>query len=354
MIPSMIPMVNVYRGGFLESIHQGSVAVVDDDGRLVAWAGDPAFETFIRSAAKPLQAIPLLEAGGADTYDLTPSEIALICASHGGENHHVSTAAALLRKGDFDESDLVCAPHFPYDEKAATELRQSGESPTSLHNNCSGNHSGLLLCSQLIDQPPENYAEMDAAVQQKVLRIIAEFAGLAVNRIDRGIDGCGIPAFRMPLARAALAYAKLVREARDDSYPYHRECKRIFEAMTGSPEYVAGGWSMTTPLMLGLEGHVLAKEGAEGFYAMALDEEASARVREQHGIRGGRYFGITVKIADGSSERSRNPVVLRTLEILGIPPEPSVELDQFIDPAVRNLEGEVVGEVRAEFDLTFL
>jgi L-asparaginase II len=354
MIPRMIPMVNVYRGGFLESIHQGSVAVVDDAGRLIAWAGDPSFETFIRSAAKPLQAIPLLEADGAETYDLTPSEIALICASHGGENHHVSTAAALLRKGDFDESDLVCAPHEPYDEKAAAELRQAGENPTALHNNCSGNHSGLLLCSQLIDQPPESYAEMTSAVQQKVLRMIAEFAGLGVDQIDRAVDGCGIPAFRMSIARAALAYARIAREAREDASPYHRECRRIYDAMTGSPEYVAGGWSMTTPLMRGLAGHVLAKEGAEGFYAMALDEEASDRVKEQHGLRGGRFFGITVKIADGSSERSRNPVVLRTLEILGIPPDPSAELDQFVDPAVRNLEGHVVGEVRAEFDLVFL
>lgn len=354
MILPMIPMVNVYRGGFLESVHQGSIAVVDDGGRLIAFAGDPSFETFIRSAAKPLQAIPMLEAGGAETYDLTPSEIALICASHGGANHHIATAAALLRKGDFDESDLICAPHVPYDEKAAAELRQSGENPTSLHNNCSGNHAGLLLCSQLMDQPPESYAEMGSIVQKKALKLIAEFAEMGVDQIDRAVDGCGIPAFRMPMARAALAYARLAREARDESGPYHRDCRRIFDAMTGFPEYVAGDWSMTTPLMQALGGHVLAKEGAEGFYAMALDEEATERIKEQHGIRGGRFFGITVKIADGSSERSRNPVVLRTLEILGAPPEPSLELDQFVDPAVYNIEGMVVGEVKAEFDLTFL
>lgn len=350
----MIPMVNVYRGGFLESMHEGSVAIVDDEGRLIAWAGDPAFRTFIRSAAKPLQAIPMLEAGGADTYDLTTSEIALICASHGGENHHVSTAAALLRKGDFDESDLVCAPHMPYEEKAAAELRQSGEPPTSLHNNCSGNHAGLLLCSQLMDEPPERYAEMGSSLQARVLRTIAEFASVDPDEIDRGVDGCGIPAFRMPLARAALSYARLAREALNEASPYHRECKLIFGAMTGAPEYVAGGWSMTTPLIRGLGGHVLAKEGAEGFYAMALDEEWTERVKGRFDIPGGRFFGIAIKIADGSSERSRNPVVLRTLEILGIPPDPSEDLDPFLDPAVRNVAGKVVGEVKAEFDLTFL
>ncbi|MDX1584177.1 MAG: asparaginase [Thermoanaerobaculia bacterium] len=350
----MVPVVNVYRGGFLESIHEGSVSVVDEEGRLVASAGNPSFRTFIRSAAKPLQAIPMLEAGGSDAYELSARELALICASHGGENHHVSTAAALLRKGDFDESDLVCGPHLPYDEKSAVELKQSGENPTALHNNCSGNHAGLLLCSELMDEPPEEYAEMGSALQSRVLRTVAEFASLQPEEIERGVDGCGIPAFRMPLARAALAYARLALESRDESRPYHRECKQIFDAMTGAPEYVAGNWSMTTPLIRALGGHVLAKEGAEGFYAMALDEEASARVREHHRLRDGRFLGIAIKIADGSSERSRNPVVLRTLEILGIPPEPSAELDPFLDPAVHNVAGKVVGEVKAEFDLTFL
>jgi L-asparaginase II len=350
----MVPMVKIYRGGFLESVHHGSVVVVDEDARLLAWAGDPALRTFIRSAAKPLQAIPMLEAGGWETFELTAEELALVCASHGGEAHHVAAAAALLRRAEFDETDLICAPHMPYDEKAANDLRQAGETPSALHNNCSGNHGGLLLLSHLTDQDPESYPAMDSPIQLRILRLIAELASLQPEQIDRAVDGCGIPAFRMSLARAALIYARLAREAEEESAPYHRECRRIWDAMTTAPEYVAGAWSMTTPLIRAFGGHVLAKEGAEGFYAMALDSEASRSVRRELGIGGHARLGIAVKIADGSSERSRNPVVIRALERLGAPPEPSPELDQFLDPAIRNGAGRVVGESRAEFEFTVL
>ena len=122
-------------------------------GRLLAYAGEPGLRTCLRSAAKPFQAIPLLEYGGVDEYELSGEEIALTCASHGGEPLHVATAAALLRKGEFDEADLLCGAHVPYDEKAAAELRASGEEPSALHNNCSGKHAGMLLATQVMDVP---------------------------------------------------------------------------------------------------------------------------------------------------------------------------------------------------------
>ena len=140
-------LANVYRGTHLESFHTGSIAVVDSHGRLLAFTGDPSLRTCLRSAAKPFQAIPLIEYGGAEEFDLTGEEIALTCASHGGEPIHVSTAAAMLRKGEFDETDLLCGAHVPYDEKAAAELRAAGEQPSPLHNNCSGKHAGMLLAT---------------------------------------------------------------------------------------------------------------------------------------------------------------------------------------------------------------
>jgi len=144
-------LARVHRGPHVESFHTGSIAVVDSRGHLLAFAGDPNFRTSLRSAAKPFQAIPLLEYGGTEEFELAPEEIALTCASHGGEPLHVSTAAALLRKGEFDESDLLCGAHMPYDEKSAAELRASGEAPSPLHNNCSGKHAGMLLASQAMD-----------------------------------------------------------------------------------------------------------------------------------------------------------------------------------------------------------
>ena len=129
--------------------------------------------TCLRSAAKPFQAIPLLEYGGVDEYELTGEEIALTCASHGGEPLHVATAAALLRKGEFDEDDLLCGAHVPYDEKAAAELRAAGEEPSPLHNNCSGKHAGMLLATQVMDVPSARYIDAEHPLQELMRSTLA-------------------------------------------------------------------------------------------------------------------------------------------------------------------------------------
>src|SRR5436189_4538515 len=195
----MIPLARVYRGGKLESFHSGSIAVVDSEGRLLAYAGDPSFVTCIRSAAKPFQALPLLQNGGIDAFDLSDEEIALTCASHGGEAIHVATAAAMLRKGDFDEEDLLCAAHLPYDEKAAAELRASGEPPSPLHNNCSGKHAGMLLATKVMDAPSADYIDATHPLQDVIRTTLADFAAVDALQVPIGIDGCGVPAFFISL-----------------------------------------------------------------------------------------------------------------------------------------------------------
>src|SRR5437762_3337993 len=209
----MRPLANVYRGEYVESFHSGSIAVVDSAGRLLAFAGDPASVTCIRSAAKPFQAIPLLEYGAIDEYELTGEEIALTCASHGGEPLHVAAAAALLRKGEFDEEDLLCGVHVPYDEKAAAELRASGEPPSVLHNNCSGKHAGMLLATEVMDVPSTRYIDADHPLQVLMRSTLADFAGLQPDEIPIAVDGCGVPAFYLSLYRAAFAYARLMDTA---------------------------------------------------------------------------------------------------------------------------------------------
>src|SRR5436305_10117447 len=161
----MTRLATVYRGPHVESVHSGSIAVVDARGRLLAFAGDPAHRTSLRSAAKPFQAIPLLDYGGAEEFDLSGEEIAIMCASHGGEPVHVGAAAALLRKGEFDEEDLLCGAHAPYDEKAAADLRASGEEPSPLHNNCSGKHAGMLLATRMMDVSATRYIDPDHPLQ---------------------------------------------------------------------------------------------------------------------------------------------------------------------------------------------
>src|SRR5436305_4542040 len=267
----MTRLATVYRGPHVESVHSGSIAVVDARGRLLAYAGDPGHRTSLRSAAKPFQAIPLLEYGGAEEFDLSGEEIALTCASHGGEPVHVATAGALLRKGELDEDDLLCGAHVPYDEKAAAELRASGEAPSPLHNNCSGKHAGMLLATQLMDVPSSHYIDAEHPLQALMRTTLGEFAGVRSDEIAIATDGCGVPAFFLSLYRTAFAYARMMASSIGADAPgaldrYADSASRVVEAMTSFPQYVAGSWSITTPLMAAFDGALLAKEGAEGFY----------------------------------------------------------------------------------------
>jgi L-asparaginase II len=344
-----VPLTHVYRGPYLESVHRGSIAVVDSNGKLLAFAGDPALRACLRSAAKPFQAIPLLEYGGIEEFELTSEEIALTCASHGGEAHHVATAAALLRKGELDEEDLLCAAHLPYDDKAAAELR--GEPPSPLHNNCSGKHAGMLLATQVMDVPSSRYIDAEHPLQVLMRATVADFAGLTADEVPIATDGCGVPAFFLTLHRAAFAYARLMAGSIER---YAESGARVVESMTGFPQYVAGNWSMTTPLMAAFRGELLGKEGAEGFYAMAVGPGLCGELTERLRLADDCTVGIALKIDDGSMERGRNPVIIRLLELLGLDLDARPELQPFRHWPLRNHAGTLVGDVRAEFELEVL
>ena len=355
----MVALANVYRGSHIESFHSGSVAVVDSNGRLLAFAGDPGTRTFLRSAAKPFQAIPLIEYGGADEFEIRGEEIALMCGSHGGESHHVATAAALLRRGEFDESDLLCGAHIPYDEKAAADLRASGEAASALHNNCSGKHAGMLLATAVMDAPSSGYIEPDHPVQALMRSTLADFAGLTSDEIPIAVDGCGVPTFLLSLHRTAYAYARLMATAEGAETPgslerYVESASSVVLSMTGFPQYVAGNWSMTTPLMEAFEGGLLAKEGAEGFYAMGIAPAMAATLTERLRVPDDVAIGIALKVNDGSMGRGRNPAILRTLEGLGIDVFSRAPLQRYREWPLRNVAGTLVGDVRSEFELTIV
>ncbi len=346
-----VRLTRVIRGSEVESVHRGSIAVVDARGKLIAFAGDPATRSCLRSAAKPFQAIPLLEYGGVEEYDLTPEEIALTCASHGGEPLHVATAAAMLRKGEFDEEDLLCGAHFPYDEKAAADLRASGEPPSPLHNNCSGKHAGMLLATRVMDAPSARYIDAGHPLQELMRSTLADFAGLTPEEIPIAVDGCGVPAFFLSLHRAAYAYARLMSGAIER---YAESTSIVVDAMTSFPHYVAGNWSITSPLMAAFDGELLAKEGAEGFYTMALSPSLCSELTERLRLPDDGALGVALKIEDGSMDRGRNPVILRLLELLGIDLDSRPELETWRRWPVHNHASTLVGEVRAEFELEIL
>jgi L-asparaginase II len=349
-------LANVYRGNLIESFHSGSIAVVDATGRLLASAGDPTTRTFLRSAAKPFQAIPLLEYGGVDEYDITGEELALTCGSHGGEAMHVSTAAALLRKGEFDESDLLCGAHVPYDDKTAADLRAAGEPPSALHNNCSGKHAGMLLTTLAMDAPSAQYIDAGHPLQVLMRSTMAEFAGVPAEELPIAVDGCGVPTFYLSLYRTAFAFARLMASSESASAPgalerYAESASSVVTSMSGFPQYVAGSWSMTTPLMTAFNGDLVAKEGAEGFYAMAISSRMRGELTERLRVPDDCAIGIALKVNDGSMGRGRNPAILRTLEQIGVDVMGRAELQRYREWPLRNVTGTLVGEVRAEFEL---
>ena len=313
-------------------------AAVTPEGRLVARLGDPRIATCLRSAAKPFQALPLLLAGGRERFGLDAADIALICASHGGTPAHTRRAEDLLARGGFGVGDLQCGPHWPMDLGSAEALRQAGLEPSPLHNNCSGKHAGMLLACRLLGVPPEDYLPPDHPLQQKILDHVASFCGLPRDAIGRSVDGCSVPAFHIPVEAAARGYAALAHpQGAGLTAEMTKAVDLVVRSMTGAPEMVAGPGRFTTRLMEVTGGRVLGKEGAEGFYGLA--------------VRGPVALGVAVKIADGG-ERCRDTVVLDVLRQLGsLSGAEFAELEDTYEPPVYNHRGILVGKVRSEVEL---
>ncbi|MEP6765171.1 MAG: asparaginase [Gemmatimonadaceae bacterium] len=319
--------VIVTRGHVVESRHHVHAAVVSAGGELTHSAGDAGIVTWWRSCAKPFQVMPLVENGGIQKLEWRDDELALACASHGGEPEHVAIAEAMLRGIGLEEGDLACGPHEPLTQRGARLLRESGHRLTRLHNNCSGKHSAMLAQAYLAGEPTAGYERMEHPVQQRALKTVADWAAMDVSSVGIAVDGCGVPVFALPLANMALAYARLVSAAARG----HATATRVVNAMTGHPFLIGGTDRFDTALMQACRGHVLCKIGAEGVHTLALVD---------------RGIGVAIKVEDGSP-RAQYPAVLAILALLGELPDPLPDsLREFAAKPLRNTRGEAVGEIR--------
>ncbi len=338
------PVLEVTRGPVVESVHHGAVAVCDREGAVVAWWGDPEVVTYLRSSAKPFQALPLLESGAADHFGFSDREIALACASHSGTDRHVEVVRSMQAKAGLEESHLQCGIHPPYDKETARRLEAQGEQPTANRHNCSGKHTGMLALAHFLDVPLERYLDRDHPVQQRILEALAAMCGFSVEEVAVGTDGCSAPNFAIPLRSAAAAYARL---ADPSGLPPGRAeaCRRIFAAMTGNPEMVAGPGRFDTRLMQVTGGRILAKGGAEGFQGIAIPAGSLGP--------GSPALGVALKIADGNlGRRAGGPVVLAVLEMLGaLSPGELEALSSFGPQKLTNFRGLEIGETRTCFRL---
>ena len=272
-------LCRVTRGDLTESIHVIFATVVDDSGNIVFSTGDPNYVTCIRSSLKPFQAAAAIRSGAIDAAGFDESEIALMCASHLGENIHVKTAQKMLSKIGYTSDDYDCGIHPPADMVSRHELIRSGIQPNPFHNNCSGKHAGMLAIAKHLAKSPKNYTNADNIVQKTIFDALQDYSG--VKDIPTETDGCSAPTAFFTLETIAKLYQKLSTE----DYP---ELVRVFNAMSAFPYNVAGKGHFDTKFINALDGNATTKGGGESIRGIALKN------------RDGKNLGISLKVLDGS------------------------------------------------------
>jgi L-asparaginase II len=324
-------LASVRRGGKIESRHDGDLAVCDASGNLLHFVGEPDRCCFMRSSAKPFQAVTCLNAGAAERFAWSDAEVALVCSSHSSEPIHRELAAGLLARAGLGEGDLGCGPHSPLGEAERIDLVRREAKPTPLWSNCSGKHAGMLATCIHRGWPAAGYLDEKHPLQRANLVTFGRFAGIPAAGIDVAVDGCGAPTFFVSCREMATAFARLVHPiemSSDDA----ASARRIVSAMTARPELVAGTGRFDTVLGQFAGPRVVVKMGAEGVLCLGLPESG---------------IGIGVKIQDGSG-RAYGPIVARLLETL-LPGFDSAELLRRTNPAIVNTNGVETGTIVAEF-----
>ena len=326
-------LVETTRGGLpgqgehVENRHAGSVAVVDDSGRLVASAGDPDALAFTRSTIKPFQALPFVLDGGPRHFGFGPRELAIMCSSHSGEPIHVEAVRAILERIGVPARTLRCGCHVPLRFAAAGTMPAAGEAFTELEHNCSGKHAGFLAWCALHDAPMDSYLEATHPLQQAIRERLAQVCEVPAGAMRSGIDGCSAPNHAIPLRCLALGYARLAQGERRD----RPALGQLADAMLEFPELVSGTGRHDFALMRAAPGDWISKAGADGMQAI--------------GIRSAG-LGIAVKIADGNP-RASTVAAIAVLDALGLLDEARRNaLASFARPQIRNARGLRVGEAR--------
>ncbi|MGQ0662323.1 MAG: asparaginase [Pseudomonadota bacterium] len=320
-------LVEVRRGAALESRHRGAVAVVDSVGRLIEAHGDIDRPVYPRSAIKPLQALALIETGAAAAFAVSEPELAIACASHAGEPAHVAAVAAWLQRLGLAPEDLECGAHLPYHAASAHALIRAGQAPTALHNNCSGKHTGILATCRHLGEATRGYMAPDHPAQLRVARVIEEMCGVDLAAAPRGVDGCGLPQFAIPLRSLALGFARL---ASPDALARARaaSCRAISRAMTAHPFMLAGTGRFCTRVAEIARGLALVKTGAEGMYLAAVP---------------GRGLGLALKIEDGAARAAEVALAALLARLAGFDEGQRAALRPLIEPPLTNVSGVAVG-----------
>jgi L-asparaginase II len=327
-------LAHVIRGETVESIHRGHIHVVEGEGNTVASVGDPSTVTYFRSAAKPFQTLPFITSGAADAFGFTEEEIAMSIASHSGEGMHVERVAKMLERIGMSESDLHCGAHAPFYAAEAERMLREGETPTQLHNNCSGKHAAMLALAKHIDADTATYELAENRIQKRILRCVSDFTGIAESDIAQGIDGCAAPNFAIPVTAMAKSFANLVFPL--NFHPAVQEAaSRITHAMMRHPELIGGTDRLDTMLMKAAPGKIISKVGADGVWLCGVLPSDKYP----------RGLGIALKVDDGDDHRGRPVIAVEILKQLDILVDTA--LPDLSPMLIRNRRGDQVGRVAA-------
>ena len=331
-------LVEALRGPAVESLHRGSIAVLDADAGVLLALGETQRPVYPRSAVKALQALPLVESGAANRLGLDDAELALACASHRGEPRHTQAVAGVLAKAGLDADALECGIHWPYDEAAARALAAQGRQPSALHNNCSGKHAGFLCLACALGGDGDvrafarGYVEREHPVMRAVTAALQATTGWDLAATPQGIDGCSIPTYAIPLHHLALAFGRL-GTGQGLAPGQARAAQRLRKAVAHEPFFVAGTDRFDTHVMERLGERVFCKGGAEGMYCAALPE---------------RGLGVAIKMDDGNTARAAEVVMAAAVEALvPLGDEDRAFMHGLADVTLRNWKGIEVGAVRA-------
>jgi L-asparaginase II len=323
-------LVEVTRGNLVESRHRGAVVVMDADGATLLALGDAGLPVYPRSAVKPLQALPLIESGAADRFGFGDAELALACASHGGEPAHVEVASRMLERAGLDGTALECGTHWPSHAPSSQGLARAGGAATALHNNCSGKHSGFLCvaCASGVDH--RGYVAAGHPVQREVRAAIEGLTGIGVDEAQCGIDGCSIPTWAVPLSALARAFARF-GTGHGLGSERQKAAARIRAAVAAQPWFIAGTGRFCTEVMQLFGVRVLVKTGAEGVFCGALPEQG---------------LGIALKCEDGAGRAAEVMMAATIARFLPMNDAERSALQRFVRPPLRNWNGIDVGALR--------
>ena len=326
-------LAKVYRSGVMESRHFGSVAVVDQNGKLIYSVGNPEAVAFFRSASKPFQVLALIEEGGIEQYGFTPEEVAIMAGSHSGQLEHIKVIDRIMQKVGIRESDLLCGLETPLYFSTQNKSSAAGPQFDQRYHNCSGKHSGMIALTMLLREDKSDYLNPKGKTQRRVMQGVAEACRIPVSNMVLGTDGCSAPNPALPLYHMAWGFARLAAACQLKG-DFGRAMQTVHAAMTEHPLMVSGEKRLDYTLAQTFSGKVMAKGGAEAVECFCLTDAG---------------WGVAIKIDDGSS-RAMAPVVFSILEQLGYKFDKK-ELAEYLSVPLKNYRQALVGKIEATLDL---